>query len=154
MRFLVLLTVAAVASATFGAAARAQSEPQNGRFLIGKQLQFTGPTSVAGTFTIAGMFSDSGSESGTFTVTPGSGDSVNVTGDETLTGAKGAITLHFKVVSRPASDPSHEYDIGTEVVTAATGAYNHLVGKRLSLQGVLNLDANTDTEIADSRWGV
>jgi hypothetical protein len=150
MKRLLILVVAAAASVTFGAVAFAQSEEPGGRFLIGKQLQFTGPTSVAGTFTIAGSFSDSGSEAGTFSVSPGPDDSLNVAGGETLTGQKGAITLHFKVVSRPASDPHNEYDLGSEVITSATGPYKGLVGTRLRLQGVLNLDANTDTEIADS----
>ncbi len=74
-------------------------------------------------------------------------------GDETLTGGRGAITLHFTVVSRPASDAHHEFDVGSEVITKGTGAYEHLVGKRLRLEGVLNLDKNTDTEIADSGPG-
>jgi hypothetical protein len=132
----------ALAAVPFGAAG-------GKRFLIGRQLSFTGPTTAAGTFSIAGAYSDSGSVTATFAATPGKDNTTIFSGDETQTGGQGTIAVHFNVVSYPASDP-REFATGREVVTAATGAYASLVGTKLKAQVVIDLIANTDTEIADS----
>lgn len=132
----------ALAAVPFGAAG-------NKRFLIGRQLHFTGPTTAAGTFSIAGSFSDSGNVTATFTATPGKDDTTVFSGDEVQTGGQGTISVHFSVDSYPASDP-RQFATGREVVTAATGAYAGLVGTKLKAQAVIDLIANTDTEIADS----
>ena len=88
----------ALAAVPFGAAG-------GKRFLIGRQLNFTGPTTAAGTFSIAGAYSDSGSVTATFTATPGKDNTTIFSGDETQTGDHGTISVHFDVVSYPASDP-------------------------------------------------
>ena len=108
-----------------------------------------GPTTTAGTFSIAGAFSDSGSVTATFAATPGKDNTTIFSGDETQTGGQGTISVYFIVVSYPASD-RREFATGREVVTAATGAYAGLVGTKLKAQVVIDLIANTDTEIADS----
>jgi hypothetical protein len=149
MRRLLLVTGLGAAIAVTLAAVPFGASGDNTRFVIGRQLHFTGPTTAAGTFSIAGAFSDSGTVTATFTAAPGADNTAVFNGEETQAGDKGTITVHFSVVSYPASDP-RQFAIGQEIVTGATGAYAGLVGTKLKAKAEIDLIANADTEIADS----
>jgi hypothetical protein len=149
MRRLLLVTVLGAAVAVTLATVPLVASGNNKRFMIGRQLNFTGATTAAGTFSIAGAVSDSGTVTATFTATPGKDNTLVFTGDETHAGGQGTFSVHFTATSYPASDP-REFATAKEVVTAGTGAYAGLVGTKLKAKAVIDLIANTDTEIADS----
>src|SRR5690348_15478215 len=136
-RLLLVIALGAAVAVTLAAVPFAASGDKNARFMIGRQLNFTGPTTAAGTFSIAGAFSDSGTVTATFTATPGKDNTAIFTGDETHVGGQGTISVHFTAVAYPASDP-REFATAKEVVTAGTGAYAGLVGTKLKAKAVID----------------
>ena len=150
-RRLVIFVVATTVAGSLAAGALASSGPSK-RFVIGVQVNLTGPNTVAGTFSVAGAFSDSGSDTATFALTPTNENSLIVTGHATLTGANGTISFEFRFASSPASAP-REYGSGQAVVTAATGSYAGLVGKKLRLEEESDLGTGTVTQLLQGNAG-
>lgn len=99
-----------------------------GKFLlISFDENFTGDTTIDGTSTISGAFSDLGSRHEDFT-TAQQGDEVIVTGTVTITGGQGTLITQF-VGAIPANGDSPNYISGVESVVSGTGIYAGLHGK-------------------------
>jgi hypothetical protein len=141
-----------LAAAPLGATGHGQRFVRGGQgFVIGEQLHFTGPNSAAGTFSIAGAFSDWGTVASTFTVHPHP-KVVIITGTETFTGALGAITDTFTAISFPVGKPT-AIAKGRAVIVSATGPYAAVVGTRLRDLAVFNFATNMHTQTLASRGG-
>ena len=132
-RLIAVLTVTcfslALSGAQAGDGARAENvTPDRGKFLlISFDENFTGDTTIDGTSTISGAFSDLGSRHEDFT-TAQQGDEVIVTGTVTITGGQGTLITQF-VGAIPANGDSPNYISGVESVVSGTGIYAGLHGK-------------------------
>lgn len=101
--------------------------PDRGKFLlISFDENFTGDTTIDGTTTISGAFSDMGSRHEDFT-TAQQGDQVIVTGTVTITGGQGTLITQF-VGAIPANGSSPNYVQGVESIVSGTGIYAGLRG--------------------------
>jgi hypothetical protein len=84
---------------------------------------FTGPDSTAGTFSISGGLSDSGTYRDTFRL---AGDTIHVV--KTLSGGRGTIILEAQGVVRWTSPTTATFFAGHWRIDAGTGAYADLQG--------------------------
>ena len=84
---------------------------------------FTGPDSTAGTFTISGVVSDSGTYADTFRL---AGETLHVV--KTLSGSGGTITLAAQGVVRWTSPTTATFFAGHWRIVSGTGAYADLKG--------------------------
>ncbi len=89
---------------------------------IEAQLWLTGPASAAGTFTVSGLFNDSGNASEVLTFADGT-----VHGVKTLVGAAGTITINFQAQMTWTSATTSVAE-GRWVIVSGTGAYKKLHG--------------------------
>jgi len=101
-----------------------------GRFALGFNLSFTGPTSTAGTFVISGAVRDSGTSTvEDLAVEPfGHRDRGRLTGVQRFAGTRGTIVTRFDGVARDISDP-HQWAEGRFEIVDATGEYAGLRGR-------------------------
>jgi hypothetical protein len=90
---------------------------------IATQGTFTGPNSTAGTFTISGAVSDSGTYVDTFRL---AGQTLHLV--KTLTGGDGSITLSAQGVVRFTSPTTATFVAGHWRIVSGTGAYADLKG--------------------------
>ena len=119
------------------------------RFVLAIQGTFTGPNSAAGTFSVAGALSDSGTVDVTYDVLPGKRNCLIVPGDETFTTPNGSFTFHFSGTSCSPNptDPTSIFDASFEI-TGGTGAFAGLSGKG-KVTGENDFTDNTFTSIYD-----
>lgn len=99
------------------------------RFVLAIRGAFTGPTTGAGTFSVDGAISDSGTFEVPFTVTPTRHNCVAFTADWTFTASGGGFLFHGSGTSCSSSpsDPRAISDI-TFRATNGTGVYAGLAG--------------------------
>lgn len=101
-----------------------------GRFVLGFNLHFTGPTSTAGTFVISGALRDSG----TSTVEDlaverfGRRDRGRLSGVQRFVGAHGTLVTRFRGIARDISD-AHQWAKGRLEIVDGTGQYAGLRGR-------------------------
>ena len=100
-----------------------------GRFALGFDLHFTGPTSTAGTFVISGALRDSGTSTvEDLAVVPvGHGDRGRLSGVQHFVGARGTLVTRFRGIAHDISDP-HQWANGRFEIVDATGQYAGLRG--------------------------
>jgi hypothetical protein len=103
---------------------------RGGRFVLGFNLHFTGPTSTAGTFVISGALRDSGTSTvEDLAVEPlGRGDRGRLTGVQRFVGGHGTLITRFHGSARDISDP-HQWGQGRFEIVDATGQYAGLRGR-------------------------
>jgi hypothetical protein len=94
--------------------------------LISFDENFTGSSTIDGTTTLAGLFSDKGPRHQDFTITQ-NGNQVIVTGTIHITGSLGTLTTQFTGAIPVGSNPTSIE--GTEMITGGTGAYTGASGK-------------------------
>lgn len=123
------LLAGALALAPVVAFAGGYTSKHGGRFAIGFSLQFTGPTSTAGTFVISGALRDSGTSTvEELAVEPrGRRDRGRLSGVQRFVGARGTLVTRFRGIARDISDP-HQWAEGRFEIVDATGQYAGLRG--------------------------
>jgi len=101
-----------------------------GRFALGFNLHFTGPTSTAGTFVIAGALRDSGTSTvEDLAVEPfGRHDRGRLGGVQRFVGAHGTLVTRFRAIARDVSEPQ-QWAKGRFEIVDSTGEYSDLRGK-------------------------
>jgi hypothetical protein len=106
---------------------RHDDNDKDGKFLlISFDENFTGNSTIDGTTTLAGAFSDKGTRHQDFTTTQ-NGNEVTVTGTIHIVGSKGNLATQFTGVIPVGSNPT--YIEGTEYITGGTGVYAGARGK-------------------------
>jgi hypothetical protein len=100
-----------------------------GRLLLGFDLQFTGPSSTAGTFVASGAVDDAGTSTVSgLTLEPfGARDRARLSGRQEFAGARGTIVTEFDGVASDVSQP-HQYGEGRFRVVTGTGEYAGATG--------------------------
>lgn len=93
-----------------------------GKIMLAERNMFTGPTTQAGTFHLAGAYSDSGTASAVFTLTPLGDGRARLEGDHTLQGTLGTLVIHTNAIAHLESSP-RVYVEGSWKVVSGTGAY-------------------------------
>jgi hypothetical protein len=140
-------TLANVAAAAFAvvpsAAHEDETRAEDGRFVLGFQLQVTGPDTTAGTFVASGAVQDAGASTVEhITVVPlGHHDQAQITGDQTFTGARGSIATRFTEIVEDSSS-QHSFARGTFEIISGTGAYAGVSGDG-TLLVVVDLSGST-----------
>lgn len=101
-----------------------------GRFALGFNLHFTGPSSTAGTFVISGAVRDSGTSTvENLAVEPfGRRDRGRLTGVQRFVGARGTLVTRFRGIAHDVADP-HQWATGNVEIIDATGDYAGLRGR-------------------------
>jgi hypothetical protein len=105
----------------------AVSAQSGGKVMIAERNVFTGPSTQSGTFSIAGVLSDSGLASATFTLTPRGDDRAFIDGDHVLQGSLGTLVVRTHAMVYPFGAPRALVE-GRWVVVSGTGAYEGLQG--------------------------
>jgi hypothetical protein len=95
--------------------------------LISFDENFTSNSTIDGTTTLAGAFSDKGSRHEDFTVTPENANEVIVTGTVHITTTQGTLTTKFTGEIPTANNPT--LIEGTEYISGGTGIYAGASGK-------------------------
>jgi hypothetical protein len=123
-----LVLVGALALAPVGLAG-GEGGKHGGRFALGFNLHFTGPTSTAGTFVISGALRDSGTSTvEDLAVEPfGRRDKGRLSGVQSFFGARGTLVTRFRGIAHDISDP-HQWARGSVEIIDATGDYAGLRG--------------------------
>ncbi len=95
-----------------------------GKLLIGFELQFTGPSSTAGTFVASGEVDDAGTSTvSDLAVEPfGPRDRGRLSGRQEFAGARGTIVTEFEGIARDVSEP-HQSGQGRFRIVSGTGDY-------------------------------
>src|SRR5688572_22433368 len=126
-RIMLVILLTGVAAAVPVLALAAQGERT---LVIGFSLQFTGPTTTAGTFVASGAVSDAGASTvEDLAVVPlETGDRGRLTGQQTFIGTQGTIVTRFRGIARPISQP-HQSGLGRVRIVSASGAYEGLRGR-------------------------
>jgi hypothetical protein len=123
-----------------------QADPSdNHLLLISFDENFTGPTTIDGTTTLAGAFSDKGSRHQDFTTTQ-NGNVVTVTGTINITGGKGTLKTQFTGTIDVRSNPT--LIEGTEYIIAGTGIYAGASGKG-SFEATIDFDTGNIVGVAE-----
>ena len=112
--------VAAVATLAVAAPAAA-TQPQATTFAL--DGHFTGPSTIAGTWTATGVVNDAGSYTETFRF---AGETVHV--EKLLTGSQGTIILRANAVVNWISACTATFRAGAWQITGRTGTYEGLTG--------------------------
>jgi hypothetical protein len=104
-----------------------------GRFALGFNLQFTSPTSAAGTFVVSGELRDSGTSTvEDLAVTPlGRRDRGHLNGVQHFVGSHGTVVTRFHGIARDITNP-HQWAKGRFEIVDATGQYAGLRGADVS----------------------
>jgi hypothetical protein len=123
---LVIGAVAAVpvVALAWGGGDRHDGGRSGGELLIGFDLQFTGPSSTAGTFVASGEVGDAGTSTVTgLTLVPfGSRDKARLSGRQEFAGENGTIVTEFDGIASGVSSP-HQYGQGRFWIVSGTGDY-------------------------------
>ncbi|RME01669.1 MAG: hypothetical protein D6814_01050 [Calditrichaeota bacterium] len=110
----------------FGCDKNSPAEPEK-MLKIEFTLNFTGPTTAAGTFTATGAFAETGTAEETFEMVGPQNAPTGVKGEKTLKGKNGNITLSFDAQLTSQSQTSAVAE-GTFTITGGTGGYASLSG--------------------------
>lgn len=102
-------------------------EDSDRELLISFDENFTSSTTIDGTTTLAGAFSDKGPRHQDLT-TQQHGDQVIVTGTVVITGSKGTLTTKF-TGAIPANGSNPNFIEGIEFIASGTGIYAGARGK-------------------------
>jgi hypothetical protein len=99
------------------------------RWFIGINLQFTGPTTTAGTFVMSGAVRDSGtSQVSNLALVPiGNSGLLRLSGDQIYVGSKGTIVTRFE--GQAFGELPHQVGRGRIEIVSGTGAYAGLDGR-------------------------
>jgi hypothetical protein len=121
--------VGALALAPVGLAG-GEGGKHGGRFALGFNLHFTGPSTTEGTFVISGALRDSGTSTvEDLAVEPfGHRDKGRLSGVQRFAGTHGTLVTRFRGIARDISDP-HQWATGSVEITDATGDYAGLRGR-------------------------
>ena len=122
------------------------------RFVLAVRGVFTGDSAGAGTFSVAGALSDSGSFDTTFTATPKGDNCLRINPAEwTFTTPNGSFTFKGSGLgcTPSPSDPRGIFD-GSFKITSGSGIYADLSGKG-SETGESDFDDGTFTTLFDGR---
>jgi hypothetical protein len=105
-------------------------DKRGGRFALGFDLHFTGPTSTAGTFVISGALRDSGTSTvEDLAIKPfGKRDRGRLSGVQRFVGSRGTLVTRFRGIAHDISDP-YQWARGKVEIIDATGDYAGLRGK-------------------------
>jgi hypothetical protein len=127
---LAVLLAGALALLPVGLAGGENAKHNGGRFAIGFNLHFTGPSSTAGTFVISGKVRDSGASTvEDLAIAPfGHRDKGRLSGTQSFVGAHGTLVTRFRGIAHDISDP-HQWSRGRVEIIDATGDYAGLRGK-------------------------
>lgn len=134
-----LLAVFTITSFSFAFAA-IPAWADDGTIVVSFTEEFTGATTIDGTFVVGGQYSDKGTRHEDFTVTV-IGDQATVAGTLTCTGAQGTFTEQFLGTIDSVSHDHGNYMTGVGVFTSGTGIYTTLVGGNATF--VLTIDFST-----------
>jgi hypothetical protein len=93
-----------------------------GKIMLAERNMFTGPATQAGTFHLAGAYSDSGAATAVFTLTPLGDGLARLEGDHTLVGTLGTLVIHTNAIAHLDASP-RAYVEGSWKVVSGTGAY-------------------------------
>ena len=104
-----------------------RAEDSEQPLLISFDENFTSNSTIDGTTTLAGAFSDKGSRHEDFTVTPENANEVIVTGTVHITTTQGTLTTKFTGEIPTANNPT--LIKGTEYISGGTGIYAGARGK-------------------------
>jgi hypothetical protein len=124
----------------------ARAEDSDHNLLISFDENFTSNSTIDGTTTLAGAFSDKGSRHQDFTVTPENANEVIVTGTIHITGSKGTLTTKFTGEIPVGSNPT--FIEGTEYITGGTGAYAGVHGKG-TFEATIDFDTGNIVGVAE-----
>ena len=121
------------------------------RFVLAIRGALTGPTTGAGTFSVDGAISDSGTFDVPFTATPARNNCFAITADWTFTAPGGSFTFHGSGTSC-SSSPSDPRAISnfTFKVANGTGVYASLAGNG-SATGESDFTDGTFTTVFEGR---
>jgi hypothetical protein len=125
-RHIIAATAAVIVCFAFTAVS-ARAEDSDHKLLISFDENFTSNSTIDGTTTLAGAFSDKGSRHEDFTVTPENANEVIVTGTVHITTSKGTLTTKFTGEIPTANNPT--LIEGTEYISGGTGIYAGASGK-------------------------
>ena len=121
------LALAAGLAAAVAALPLAASGQSGGKVMIAERNMFTGQGTQAGTFAIAGAFTDSGAATATFTLTPRGDARMFLDGDHVLQGRRGTLVIRTHAMVYVGSPPTAYVD-GSWKVVDGTGAYAGIQG--------------------------
>ncbi|HEV2047177.1 MAG TPA: hypothetical protein VGQ95_11345 [Chthoniobacterales bacterium] len=128
-------------------ATSARADDKNDKnLLISFDENFTSNTTIDGTTTLAGAFSDKGSRHQDFTVTPENANEVIVTGTIYITGSLGTLTTKFTGEIPVSNNPT--FIEGTEYITGGTGAYAGASGKG-TFEATIDFDTGNIVGVAE-----
>jgi hypothetical protein len=144
-RLLAVLTITCLASAFAALPAWAD----DGTVIVSFDEQFTGDTTIDGTFVVGGQFSDKGTRHEDFTVHV-IGDQATVEGTVTCTGALGTFTTSFLGTIDSVSQQNGCYVTGFETFTGGTGIYSHISGNG-TFTGTIDFSTGTIVGINTGR---
>lgn len=125
-RYITAASAAVIVCFAFTAVS-ARAEDSERPLLISFDENFTSNSTIDGTTTLAGAFSDKGSRHEDFTVTPENAKEVIVTGTVHITTSKGTLTTKFTGEIPTANNPT--LIEGTEYISGGTGIYAGASGK-------------------------
>jgi hypothetical protein len=114
--------------------------------LISFDENFTSNSTIDGTTTLAGAFSDKGSRHQDFTVTPENANEVIVTGTIHITGSKGTLTTKFTGEIPVSNNPT--FIQGTEYISGGTGVYAGAKGKG-TFEATIDFDTGNIVGVAE-----
>src|ERR1700730_7432710 len=137
----VILCIAFTASS-----ARAEDDNRGKLLLISFDENFTSNSTIDGTTTLAGAFSDKGSRHQDFPVTPENHNEVIVTGTIHITGSKGTLTTKFTGEIPAGSNPT--FIEGTEYISGGTGIYAGAKGKG-TFEATIDFDTGNIVGVAE-----
>ncbi len=121
-----LVAAAALVAALVATVPLAAGGP-GGKVMIAERNLFTGAGTQAGTFSIAGAFTDSGTATATFTLTPRGDARMFIDGDHVLEGKHGTLVVRTHAMVYVGSLPT-AYVEGSWKVVGGTGAYAGVEG--------------------------
>jgi hypothetical protein len=117
--------------------------------LISFDEAFTGDTTIDGTTTLAGAFSDKGArhQDNTILSVSSDGTRVLVTGTVTITGSKGVLTTQYTGTIQ-FDETNIAYIQGTEFITGGTGIYSGAQGSG-TFEATLDFDTGNIRGVAE-----
>ena len=125
-RYIKAATAAVIVCFAFTAVS-VRAEDSERPLLISFDENFTSNSTIDGTTTLAGAFSDKGSRHQDFTVTPENANEVIVTGTIHITTSNGTLTTQFTGEIPTGNNPT--FIEGTEYISGGTGIYAGASGK-------------------------
>jgi hypothetical protein len=93
-----------------------------GKIMLAERNMFTGPGTQAGTFHLAGAYSDTGPATAVFTLTPLGDGRARLEGDHTLAGTLGTLVIHTNAIVHLDATP-RAFVEGSWKVVSGTGEY-------------------------------